>query len=182
MLFRIETENLILNVENSDKAKDVLDFYIHNQDLFDCYEPTRPDNFYTEAFHKATLLAEYNDILHSRFLRYYIYLKSNPNKIIGAVNFSNMLYGPFMRTSIGYKLDKDYHKHGYAYEACTAAIDVVFKEYHLYRIEAKVLPTNEASIRLLNRLAFRYEGLEYSAVSIKGVREDLYRYSLTQSL
>ncbi len=178
MQFQVETNNLILKVENIDKAHDVLDFYNNNSDLFDRYEPTRPNNFYTEAFHKASLRAEYNDILNKRFLRYYIYLKSNPNKIIGAINFSNIKYEPFMSASIGYKLDKEYHKKGYAYEACVASIGMIFNEYGLRRIEAKVLPTNIPSIKLLKRLHFVYEGVEYSSVSIRGICEDLYRFSL----
>lgn len=181
MQFEVETDNLILRVENVDKADEVLAFYSNNSDLFDIYEPTRPTNFYTEAFHKATLKAEYNDILNKRFLRYYMYLKSNPNEIIGAINFSSINYGPFMNTSIGYKLDKKYHKRGYAYEACVASIGIIFNEYGLHRIEAKVLPTNIPSIRLLKRLHFIYEGVEYSAVSINGKRENLYRLSLIKN-
>ncbi len=178
MQFQIETTNLILKVENADKSYDVLDFYSYNSDLFDKFEPTRPTNFYTEAFHRASLRAEHNDIINKRFLRYYIYLRSNPQKIIGAINFSSINYGAFMSASIGYKLDKNHHKRGYAYEACVAAIGIMFNDYGLQRIDARVLPSNVPSIKLLKRLHFTYEGIEYSAVSINGNRENLYRFSL----
>jgi len=180
MLLRTETEHLILSVATNENAKDVLDFYVDNQHLFDAYEPTRPQNFYTEAYHKACLTVEYDNIIHHRFLRYYIYLKTNPTKIIGSINFSDIVYGAFLKATIGYKLDQNYHHQGYALEACKHVIDIMFNDYQLERIEAKVLPSNSPSIRVLENLNFRFEGMEYSAVSINNSRVDLHRYSLTK--
>ena len=178
MSFSISTNRLILKIEDATKAKDILDFYQNNADLFDQYEPTRPANFYTLAFQNAAIAREYSDIVKGKTLRYYVYLKEQPDIIIGSVNFSRMEHGPFSHASIGYKFDKSYHGKGYALEACRAAIPVIFDNYKIHRIEARVSPNNYASIKLLEKLGFQYEGIEYLSIEINGVFQDHHRYSL----
>lgn len=173
-----ETSRLLLRIEHEAIAEHVLEFYENNRQIFELYEPTRPSNFYTLAYHKTLLTVEYQEMLRGRTLRYYVYTKENPNHIIGSVNFSNIMHGPFSRASIGYKFDKSVWGNGYAYESCVDCIQLLFKDYDIHRIEAKVLPTNYASIRLLEHLSFVPEGTEYQSVEIQGHWQDHYRYSL----
>lgn len=177
MSFQLTTSRLKLQIEDETKAGQILDFYKKNAVLFDLYEPTRPANFYTLAYQKAAVAYEYSEIIKGKNLRYYIYLK-NGSPIIGSINFSRMEHGPFSRVSIGYKLDKDYHGKGYALEACQAAIPVIFSNYKIHRIEARVAPDNTPSIKLLEKLHFQYEGIEYQGVEIGGSFKDHHRYSL----
>ncbi len=177
MSFQITTDRLKLKIEDAAKAEEILEFYKKNSYLFDQYEPTRPENFYTLAYQKAAVAYEYSEIIKGKTLRYYIYLK-NDTPIIGSINFSRLEHGPFSRVSIGYKLDGDYQKKGYALEACQAAIPVIFSNYNIHRIEARVAPDNTPSIKLLEKLHFQYEGIEYQGVEINGSFRDHYRYSL----
>jgi len=178
MSFSLTTERLILKIEDSDKTRDILAFYQNNKEIFERFEPTRPSNFYTEAYQRASVSYEYSEIIKGKTLRYYIYLKSNPDTIIGSVNFFRMEHGPFSRASIGYKIDHAHHGNGYALEACQAAIPVIFSNYAIHRIEARVAPDNIPSIKLLERLQFRFEGIEYQSVEVNGTFTDHYRYSL----
>lgn len=178
MSFRITTKRLILTIEDGTKSREILAFYQRNKDLFERFEPTRPDNFYTEAYQKAAVSYEYSQIIKGKTLRYYIYLKEQPDTIIGSVNFSRMEHGPFSKASIGYKLDAACHGHGYATEACQAVIPILFSNYRIHRIEARVSPDNLPSIRLLERMNFRFEGIEYESVEVNGRFTDHYRYSL----
>ena len=79
------TNRLILRVENESKAKQVLDLYLRNRLPFEQYEPTRPASFYTQDYHWSSLHREYIAYTMGTFLRYYIYLKDRPDKIIGAI-------------------------------------------------------------------------------------------------
>lgn len=182
MSFRLTTDRLLLQVEDASKAEEVLTFYQKNQSAFDVFEPTRPDNFYTLSYQKAAMQYEYTEIIKGKSLRYYIYLRKAPETIIGSVNFSKILHNPFSAASIGYKMDISYQGHGYATEACTAAIPVIFSGYQIHRIEARVAPNNIASIKLLERLDFRFEGIEYQSVEVNGRYQDHYRYSLLSPL
>lgn len=182
MSFLIHTEHLILKVEDSSIAADVLGFYTKNKSLFEQYEPTRPQNFYTLTYQTASMNYEYDQIIKGKSLRYYIYLKDSPNNIIGIINFSRMEHGPFSRCSIGYKFDSDFHGNGYALEACKAAIPIIFSNYKIHRIEARVSPANIPSIKLLEKLGFCYEGIEYQGVEVNGTFKDHYKYGLISTI
>lgn len=178
MSFRLITDRLILQVEDATKAEDVLSFYEKNRSVFDVFEPTRPDNFYTLPFQEAVLQYEYSETIKGKSIRYYIYLKEAPDTIIGSLNFCRIEHGPFSKAVIGYKIDRDHQRHGYATEACHAAIPVLFSNYKIHRIEARVSPDNIASIKLLEHFGFQFEGMEYQSVEVNGIFQDHFRYSL----
>lgn len=178
MSFTLNTNRLILKVLDKSFAPQVLTFYQNNRAQFEAFEPTRPEKFYTLEFQTAFMDYEYQDIIKGKTLRYYIFLKNAPDTIIGSVNFSKITHGPFSRASIGYKLDRQYQGFGYAAESCTAAIEVLFSSYKIHRIDARVAPENIPSIKVLERLGFQYEGIEYKGVEINGSFKDHYRYGL----
>lgn len=74
------------------------------------------------------------------------------------------------RASIGYELARSAWRQGIMTEALEAMIGLGFKEMDLNRIEAVVMPQNTASIKLLEKLGFRNEGLleEYENWDRKG--------------
>jgi [ribosomal protein S5]-alanine N-acetyltransferase len=63
------------------------------------------------------------------------------------------------RAEIGYGQHSRYWRSGYMTEALTALIDYAFGTLRLRRLEADVDPRNENSLRILDRLGFRREGL-----------------------
>ena len=181
MAFMMETDRLILQVEKEDIADQLLDFYIRNRKQFERFEPTRPNNFYTLAYQKASLRYEYNEIMHGKCLRYCLYVKEQPDVLIGSVNFSNFVHDPFSHTSIGYKLDHAAQKKGYAYEACMSTFDILHERYHINRIDARIHPDNTASIRLAEKIGFSPISYEPKSANILGHYVDLIRYSVTIS-
>lgn len=177
MLFTEKTQRLILKVENETKASDVLDFYLRNRDHISPYEPQVSEAFYTLAYHQKALAYEFQEIMNGNALRYYIYLKSDPATIIGSVNLAAIVRGSFSKASLGYKLDRDMVGYGYASEAVCHVLNIAHKDLKLHRIEAHVVPSNQPSINLLERLGFRREGMEYASTLIAGKWQDLLRYS-----
>ena len=55
MSFKLTTNRLILQIEDSSMADEVLNFYLRNKELFDRFEPTRPPQFYTLSFQTACM-------------------------------------------------------------------------------------------------------------------------------
>lgn len=178
MSFIVNTNRLILKVENASIAPKALEFYKENRQYFEAFEPTRTDAFYTIEFQEAAAKYEYDETVKGHSLRYYIYLKNNPDKIIGSINFFRIRPMPFSSASIGYKFHHDYWGNGYALESCQAAISIMFSDYNIHRIVAKVSPDNTPSIHLLERMGFIYEGIEYKSVNVAGKFRDHLRYSL----
>lgn len=179
---QLETERLVLRVLSSNHADEVLHFYEKNKNIFEKWEPSRVPTFYTNAFHCANLSLEFNQILQRKYLRYWIFEKSNPSTIIGSVCFHNLIGGPFQSCSISYKTDCNHLQKGYAFEASKAALDVIFKDYALHRVEAYISPDNTISQKLINKLGFVYEGVAYSSVKLLNQWQDHLRYSLTNPI
>lgn len=184
MDFLYETKRLVLAVRHQTEAQKVLDFYKKNKAYFEAFELTRPGNFYTTAFQSASLNIEYQEILNSRFMRYWIYekesFKKNPDiaPIIGSVCLSNIRRNGFYSGMFGYKLDHDYWGQGYALEACQKFIDILFSNNDMHRLEAFIMPSNEHSIRLIERLGFHYEGTDRKCIEVNHRFEDHLRYAL----
>jgi RimJ/RimL family protein N-acetyltransferase len=63
------------------------------------------------------------------------------------------------RAEIGFALNPKHWGQGYMREALTALLDYAFDIMELHRMEADVDPDNEPSIRALEKLGFRREGL-----------------------
>jgi len=59
---------------------------------------------------------------------------------------------------IGFALLKRYRGNGYAYESASAVLEYGRDELGLDRIDAIVSPGNQASIRLLEKIGFQFEG------------------------
>ena len=58
-------------------------------------------------------------------------------QIIGTVSLSNIVYGPFCSTFVGYKLAQEFNGQGYMREALQKVIEVGMNVYNLHRFEAK---------------------------------------------
>lgn len=69
---------------------------------------------------------------------------------------------------IGYVLNPDFHKKGYATEAANAVIRFGFEVLKLHRIEAKFIQGNDASLHVMEKLGMRFEGYRRDAMWIKG--------------
>lgn len=173
-----ETNRLTLKVLRPDAAKKVLCFYLDNKELFEKYEAERPENFYTVKYQKSVLSCEFNLTMQLSSVRFYVFLKENPEQIIGTVCFRNIVRSVYDCCEVGYKFDSRFWHNGYAAEALILGINVMFASLGLHRIEARVMPENAASIRLLESLCFSREGLLRQCTRINGKWEDHYLYSL----
>lgn len=173
-----ETDRLILKVLRPEAAKKVLCFYLDNKELFEKYEARRPDNFYTAKYQKSVLLCEYNLTVQLSAVRFYVFLKEDPERIIGTVCFRDITRSIYESCEVGYKFDERFWHHGYATEALIEGIDIMFGDLGLHRITACVMPENTPSIRLLESLYFKREGLLRQNARINGKWSDHYLYSL----
>ena len=173
-----ETDRLILKVLRPEAAKKVLCFYLDNKELFEKYEASRPDNFYTVKYQKSVLLCEYNLTVQLSAVRFYVFLKDDPDRIIGTICFRDNTRSIYDSCEVGYKFDERFWHHGYATEALIEGIDIMFGDLGLHRITACVMPGNTPSIRLLESLYFKREGLLRQNARIQGEWTDHYLYSL----
>ena len=173
-----QTERLILRILTTDSLREVLEFQTRNRELFEQYEPILPINFYTAEHQQALLKCEFDLAVKMKTIRYYVFLKTDPSRIIGTVCLHDIQYFSYSYCEIGYKFDQDFHHRGFAKEAVLQVLSIAFYGIGLHRVFARVLPENEPSIRLLRSLGFMEEGVEHECIQIRGAWRDHLRFAI----
>lgn len=109
-------------------------------------------------------------------LRWGITLRDE-NEVIGMVGF-NYWHHWDHRASVGYDLARAHWGKGFMPEALRAVLCFGFERMELNRIEADVSAVNAASIRVLEKVGFRQEGVMREQYFEEGVYYDLLMYSI----
>ncbi|WP_039238862.1 GNAT family N-acetyltransferase [Bacillus thermotolerans] len=111
----------------------------------------------------------------NKAVRYSI-IELESNKIIGSCGY-NSLDSDHSKAEIGYDISKAFWGKGYATEAISSLMDYAFTSLKLNRVEAKVVPENIPSIKVLEKLNFTYEGTMRKCEKSNGKFMDLSIYS-----
>ena len=98
-------------------------------------------------------------------------VRKGDQRLIGTCGYHKWVKA-HCRAEIGYDLAPDCWGQGYMTEALRAAIQHGFEHMGLNRIDALVYTHNDRSIRLLQRLGFRHEGLLRDYFCLDGVFYD----------
>lgn len=174
----VETKRLILKILDTSYTSEVLHFLESNKNAFELYESAKSQIFYTHKFQEHIIKSEYEAATRCQYLRYYVFLKENPNEIIGTVSFGNVLPNPYISCNIGYKIAPKYHNKGYGFEAILACINLAYSYLNIHRINAFVQEMNISSIRILEKCGFKLEGKCIKNLNVNGVWTDHLLYGL----
>jgi len=178
MTERIETPGLILRTLSKKDIPGLLDFFERNCKFFEPWIPEYEKNYYTYDY--QILKLEYEKKLKEKGIeyRFYIFNKNIPERIIGNVSVSNIIRGVMQSAFLGYSVDEEKNRKGIATEAVKRIIEFTFDELILHRLEANVIPSNTASIKVLEKLNFVKEGYSENYLKINGRWQDHLRYAL----
>ena len=97
----------------------------------------------------------------------------------GMVNINSIIRGRYQGASLGYAAFAPSAGHGYMTEGLAATLQYAFTDLRLHRLEANIQPANKASLALVQRLGFRYEGLSPAYLYIDGDWRDHERWAIT---
>ncbi|HEV3352086.1 MAG TPA: GNAT family protein [Acidimicrobiales bacterium] len=100
-------------------------------------------------------------------------------RFAGEINLSGLQRGPFQNAYVGYWIGEEFAGEGYIPEALVVLARFAFDELKLHRIQVAIIPRNHNSRRVVEKLAFREEGVAARYLEINGVWEDHVRYALT---
>jgi ribosomal-protein-alanine N-acetyltransferase len=100
-------------------------------------------------------------------------------RFVGQVTVNNILRGSAQFASVGYWLDRDVAGRGIMPTAVALAVDHCFLVLRLHRIEVNIRPENAASLRVVEKLGFRDEGLRRGYLHIAGQWRDHRTFALT---
>ena len=100
-------------------------------------------------------------------------------EIVGQLNVANILYGSVSSAVIGYWVIPEIAGNGVTPTAVALTTDYLFTAIGLHRVEIDIRPENLASLRVVEKLGFRYEGLKERYIHINGGWRDHYIFALT---
>jgi RimJ/RimL family protein N-acetyltransferase len=115
-------------------------------------EPPHPSAARTEA-----VLDAIDEGFERRELLQWGIERKQDGRLLGTVTL--IAAGSQPRAELGYILGREHWRQGYAGEAQRRTIEFAFGELGLHRLEADTHPGNAPSLRSLERLGFRREGL-----------------------
>ncbi|MEU6622971.1 GNAT family N-acetyltransferase [Streptomyces litmocidini] len=97
----------------------------------------------------------------------------------GTVNINSIIRGRYQGASLGYAAFAPSAGSGYMTEGIALVLRYAFTELRLHRLEACIQPANKASLALVRRLGFRYEGVSPAYLYIDGEWRDHERWAVT---
>jgi len=97
------------------------------------------------------------------------------NIVLGTLGLS---FENAYRGSVGYELARAHWRQGIMSEALGAVLAFAFEQAGLHRVQALVMPGNQASAALLHKLGFTDEGILREYLYFKGAYQDLHCFSL----
>jgi ribosomal-protein-alanine N-acetyltransferase len=100
-------------------------------------------------------------------------------ELAGQLNVSSISYGSVSMATIGYWVSERFAGLGLTPTAVALATDHCFFSVGLHRMEICIRPENGPSLRVVEKLGFRYEGLRRRFIHINGDWRDHFCFALT---
>jgi [ribosomal protein S5]-alanine N-acetyltransferase len=142
-----------------------------SRDFLTPWEPTWPaDDLSRSAFRRR--IRRYAEDLRSDQSYAFLIFRSSDGRLVGGLTLANVRRGVAQAGSLGYWMGLPYIRHGHMTAAVRVVIPFAFNTLRLHRLEAACIPTNTASIRLLENAGFVREGYAREYLCINGIWQD----------
>jgi ribosomal-protein-alanine N-acetyltransferase len=141
------------------------------------WEPTWPADDLTRAAFRRRLRRYAEDVRSDQAYAFFVFRQSD-NALVGGLTLANVRRGVAQAGSLGYWMGAPYARQGYMSEAVRSLIPFAYGPLRLHRLEAACIPTNAASIRLLENCGFQREGLARKYLCINGLWQDHLLFAL----
>ena len=100
-------------------------------------------------------------------------------EVVGQLNVANVLFGSVSSAMLGYWIAPNFAGKEITPTAVALAIDYLLNIVGLHRVEIDIRPENSASLRIVEKLGLRYEGLKERYIHINGDWRDHYIFAIT---
>lgn len=168
----ITSKRLILRIGIQEDIPEILKYFNENKAYLTPFYPNWVENFFTEEYWQYNLENSFLEFIHDQSLKLFIFLRKNPQEIIGVINFNNFVRGSAHFCYVGYSLAEAAQGKGYMTEALKAATQYLFHELNFHRVMANYMPHNQRSGNVLKRLGFVVEGYARDYLLINGQWQD----------
>jgi ribosomal-protein-alanine N-acetyltransferase len=154
------TARLRLVAASERLAPQLLDFHERNRTHLAPWDPPTEAGFFSETGQARRLQEAEAAFAAGSGFRYLLQPIGDASRVIGTINFSNIVRHAFQSCNLGYALDQEYEGQALMTEALRCAIGEIFSpRINLHRIQAAYRPENWRSAEVLKRLNFHDEGV-----------------------
>jgi ribosomal-protein-alanine N-acetyltransferase len=144
------------------------------------WEPTWPTDDLTRASFRRRLRRYVEEIDSDEAYPFLIFREAD-NVLLGGLTLGQIRRGVAQSATLGYWMGEPHAGRGLMARAVRAAAQFGFATLRLHRIEAACLPTNAASIRLLQHVGFHKEGYARSYLRINGSWQDHILFAILET-
>ena len=142
-----------------------------SRDFLVPWEPTWPPEDLTRAAFRRRLKHYAEDLRTDQAYPFFIFRKDD-NALVGGLTLTNIRRGVAQAGSLGYWIGAPFARRGYMAAALRAFVPFAFDGLRLHRLEAACIPTNQASMLLLEKSGFLREGYAREYLCINGLWQD----------
>jgi len=151
-----------------------------SRDFLTPWEPTWPDDDLTRSSFRRRL-KRYSEDMRSDLAYPFLLFRQSDDALLGGLTLTNIRRGVAQSGSLGYWIGAPFAHQGFMTRGVAALVPFAFEGLRLHRIEAACIPTNQPSIRLLERTGFKREGYAREYLCISGLWQDHLLYARLQS-
>ncbi|MFI8631489.1 GNAT family N-acetyltransferase [Microbacterium sp. NPDC077663] len=108
------------------------------------------------------------------------FVMEHEGEVAGQLNVWGIARGSLSSATIGYWVSERFAGKGITPTSVALATDVCFEDLRLHRMEICIRPENTKSLRVVEKLGFRYEGLRRRYIHIDGDWRDHYAFALVR--
>jgi ribosomal-protein-alanine N-acetyltransferase len=140
------------------------------------WEPTWPADDLTRGAFRRRLKRYAEDLRTDQAYPFFIF-RTGDDVLVGGLTLANIRRGVAQAGSLGYWIGFPFARKGYMSAAVRALIPFAFGAIRLHRLEAACIPSNAASMRLLEKTGFQREGYARQYLCINGSWQDHVLYA-----
>ena len=107
-------------------------------------------------------------------------LRGRGERIVGRINLGGILRGAFQNAYVGYWIDRENQGRGLMTEGVQGTLAFAFDAAKLHRVQIAIMPRNAASLRVMEKVGARREGLAERYLQIAGSWEDHVLFAVTR--
>jgi ribosomal-protein-alanine N-acetyltransferase len=144
------------------------------------WEPTWPPDDLTRAAFRRRIRRHSDELSRDEAYPFLLF-REGDHRLVGGLTLGQIRRGVAQTATLGYWMGETFAGRGYMSGAARAAVEFAFATLRLHRVEAACLPENAASVRLLESVGFRREGLARSYLRINGEWRDHLLFAILET-
>jgi len=147
-----------------------------SRDFLVPWEPIWPDDDLTRFAFRRRVKRYAQELKDDTAYAFFLFRRAD-DRLIGGLTLSNVRRGVAQAAALGYWMGAPYAGKGLMTSGVKALAPFVFDTLRLHRLEAACMPSNTASVRVLEKAGFTREGFARKYLCIAGTWQDHYLFA-----